>query len=52
MVNALEKTESKEGECGFLGMVRGLQVVRAILPEEATSERRLKEEEVMWLFGA
>lgn len=33
-------------------MMRGLQVVIDILPKKATPEQRLKEEGIMWIFGA
>ena len=52
MVNAQEKTASREGECGVLGKARGFQVVRDILPVKAIFEQRSKEKGVTWTFGA
>lgn len=52
MVNALEKTASREGECGVLGKERGFQAVRAILPVKAIFEQRSKEKGVTWTSGA
>lgn len=50
MLSAVEKTKSRKGECGILGMERRLQWLGSFFPKKEMSKARLKEKGVRWIF--